>query len=328
MLVTVRIHHSQFPDLVRRDLLESIRTRCANHKFHYDSIRQAQQWLALHEQYSPARTDPQCLAIYSASFQQAAGMIADGPVHLIGLGCGGGQKEVALLEHLRQRRIQAHFTASDVSTALVMIARERALKCIGPDRCDTLVCDLATADDLPGVLEEIAIPGAQRIITFFGLIPNFEPDAILPSLAAMLQPGDILLFSANLAPGDDYGAGVERILPLYDNQLTRDWLMTFLTDLGVESSDGTLKFSIEEVNGLRRIAVHFEFTQSREIRIDAETFQFVPGERFRLFFSYRHTPGTIRERLSREGIRIEEQWIASSGEEGVFLCRKEGVIAG
>ena len=53
----VAIHPSQFPAQVRRDLLESLRTRRVNHKFHYDSIKQTQKWLALHEAYSPARTD-------------------------------------------------------------------------------------------------------------------------------------------------------------------------------------------------------------------------------------------------------------------------------
>jgi len=82
------------------------------------------------------------------------------------------------------------------------------------------------------------------LITFFGMIPNFEPQLILPRLAALVRPADHLLFSANLAPGSDYAAGVRQVLPLYDNALTRDWLMTFLTDLGVERDDGELRFSI------------------------------------------------------------------------------------
>ena len=33
-IANVAIHASQFPDAVRRDLLESLRTRQVNHKFH------------------------------------------------------------------------------------------------------------------------------------------------------------------------------------------------------------------------------------------------------------------------------------------------------
>ena len=59
-LAHIAIHPSQFPEQVRRDLLESLRTRQVNHKFHYDSIKQTQKWLALHGAYSPSRTDPEC----------------------------------------------------------------------------------------------------------------------------------------------------------------------------------------------------------------------------------------------------------------------------
>jgi hypothetical protein len=38
---------------------------------------------------------------------------------------------------------------------------------------------------------------------------------------------------------------MKKILPQYDNPPTRDWLMTFLLDLGVEKNDGKLKFAIE-----------------------------------------------------------------------------------
>ena len=67
-LVQVAIHASQFPENVRRDLLESLRTRRVNHKFHYDSVKQTQQWLALHQAFSPSRTDADCAATYDRSF--------------------------------------------------------------------------------------------------------------------------------------------------------------------------------------------------------------------------------------------------------------------
>ena len=100
-LVQVAIHASQFPEKVRRDLLESLRTRRVNHKFHYDSVKQTQKWLALHQAYSPSRTDADCAATYDRSFAAVAERIEAGRVHLIGLGCGGGQKDTRLLKLLR-----------------------------------------------------------------------------------------------------------------------------------------------------------------------------------------------------------------------------------
>src|SRR3954471_5916578 len=102
-LVNVAIHSSQFPEKVRRDLLDSLRTRAVNHKFHYDSVKQTQKWLALHQAHSPSRNDADCAAIYDHAFEAAAARIESKEVHVIGLGCGGGQKDTRLLRLLRER---------------------------------------------------------------------------------------------------------------------------------------------------------------------------------------------------------------------------------
>src|SRR6266446_10521820 len=126
----VTIHASQFPENVRRDLLDSLRTGEVNHKFHYDSVKQTQKWLALHQAYSPSRTDPDCAAIYDRGFEAVANRLQAGPVHLIGLGCGGGQKDARLLKLLRESGKEVCYTPSDVSTAMVLVARQHALQVI------------------------------------------------------------------------------------------------------------------------------------------------------------------------------------------------------
>ena len=324
-LVQVAIHASQFPENVRRDLLESLRTRRVNHKFHYDSVKQTQQWLALHQAFSPSRTDADCAATYDRSFASVAARMDSRRVHLIGLGCGGGQKDTRLLKLLQDSGRKVFYTPSDVSTAMVLVAWQTATAVVAPEDCFPLVCDLASADDLPAVFEALPVPNAARLVTFFGMIPNFEPQVILPRLAGLLRPGDYLLFSANLAPGPDYAAGVQRILPLYDNALTRDWLMTFLLDLGVEADDGELRFAVEDDpdgSGLKRVAAYFRFVRPREIQVDAQRFQFAAGESIRLFFSWRHTPALVRGLLSEHGLRVLDEWITKSGEEGVFLVSR------
>ena len=237
----VTIHSSQFPENVRHDLLESLRTRRVNHKFHYDSVKQTQKWLTLHQAYSPTRKDVDCRAIYSKAFESAADKIRAKHVHVVGLGCGGGQKDTRLLKLLKRHGREIFYTPCDVSTAMVLVARETALAVLPEENCFPFVCDLAAAN---GLSENVGwarcadrtpqrgVPTA-RLVTFFGMIPNFEPEQILPKLASLIRENDFLLFSANLAPGNNYAAGMKRILPQYDNALTRDWLMTFLFDLGV-----------------------------------------------------------------------------------------------
>jgi len=314
-VIHVAIHASQFPERVRGDLIDSLRRREIRHKFHYDSYKQAQKWLAVHEAHSPARTDSDTRQIYEDAFKHVADGLRDASVQLAGLGCGGGQKDVALLQKLPAAGCQSIYTAVDVSLPLVITARQRAKAYATQTR--GLVCDLEVADDITDELCECTV--SQRVFTFFGMIPNSEPDVILPRLARLLSRGDRLLLSANLAPGDDYRAGVEGVLTQYDNAPTRDWLFTFLSDLGVERGDGEMKFSIEEAKGLLRIRADFQFSSTRTIRLDDETFAFKPGESIRLFYSYRYTPDRLATTLARHGLAISKQRISPSGEEGVFL---------
>jgi L-histidine Nalpha-methyltransferase len=315
----VAIHPTQFPDAVRRDLLESLRTRRVNHKFHYDSIKQTNKWLALHEGYSPSRNDVDCAETYDAAFVCACERITAGSIHLIGLGCGGGQKDTSLLKLLRSRDIRVSYTPCDVSTAMVLVARKAALSVIGDVDCTPLVCDLVTA----GSLQEILGARHPSLVTFFGMIPNFEPQEIMPKLSSLVRPNDWLLFSANLAPGADYAAGVRNVLPQYDNASTREWLLTFLLDLGVERDDGEIRFTIEDHADLKRIVARFHFTRHCTIKLDGVAFEFRVGEAIQLFFSYRYTSELVRAALAGHGLEVREQWITKSEEEGVFLCGRQ-----
>lgn len=322
-VATVTIHHSQFPGKVRDDLIESLRSGQVNHKFHYDSVKQTQKWLALHQVFSPSRTDADCATAYDRSFQSVAARIAGRRVHVIGLGCGGGQKDTRLLGLLKRKGRKVFYTPCDVSVAMVLTARQTALAHIRVPDCFPLVCDLATAEDLATAFGAGAPRAAARLLTFFGMVPNFEPQVILPKLAAFVRRGDWLLFSANLAPGANYTAGMRRILPQYDNRLTREWLLTFLLDLGVLRDDGELRFCIEgdpAGSGLKRVTAHFRFFRTSTIRLDAGSFKFRRGASIRLFFSYRYTPASVRLQLRQYGLQVLDEWIAGSQEEGVFLC--------
>ena len=315
------IDRSQFPENVRRDLLGSLRARALNHKFHYESHKQAAKWLALHEAYSPARRDDSCLRIYDDAFRGALAALDTSQVHLVGLGCGGGQKEARLLE-LLNAPASVRYTASDVSLPLVLVAQEAAQKFLARENLHGLVCDLATTTELAGALDSFNASD-RRLITLFGIIPNFEPAPLLSRVAALLRPGGLLLMSANLAPGPDYAAGVERVFSQYDNEPTRDWLLTLLLDLGFERDDGALRFTIQsDERQLRRITAEFELRQARDVRVFGESISFVNGERIRVFFSYRHTPQTVRALLAEQGVEVLGEWLNDAGEEGVFLCRR------
>ncbi len=317
----VFIDPSQFPGNVRRDLVQSLRDRSINQKFHYDSYKQASKWLALHDAYSPARNDPSCAGVYDEAFEALLKFMVSPSIHVIALGCGGGQKEARLLTMLRQSNREASYTASDVSLPLALTARSAALTIVSEQNCRAVVCDLATAECLASTVGSFEAD-KPRVITLFGVIPNFAPALLLSKVIPLLRPNDLLLMSANLSPGPNYAAGVQDVQPQYDNDLTRDWLATFLFDVGFERHDGDISFEIQtDRQRLHRIVAFYRLKQTRNIRVAGESFSFQEGDRIELFFSYRHTPQTIQSLMAEHRISVIAQWANSKADEGIFLCR-------
>jgi L-histidine Nalpha-methyltransferase len=325
MEVSVTVHSSQFPQQLETELLESLRKRTLNHKFLYEGRRQARKWEDTHQKYSPSRNNAECQDLFEAVFDSVAALVNSPAAHIIGLGCGSGTKDISLLNKIRNRGKMLVYTACDTSVPLVLTARQKALEVLDGRHVHDLVADLLTAEDLERILITQTTGNSTRVLNFLGMIPNFEPGAILRRLSTFLRPNDILVFSANLAPGDDYRAGVEQVLPQYDNPETRDWLSGALSEAGIEPEDGQLEFGIEEDsdgNGLLRIVATFVFANERTIRMSGEEFRYLSGDRFQVFYSYRHTAKTARDWLNRENIIVVEEKVAANGEEAIFICRK------
>jgi L-histidine N-alpha-methyltransferase len=307
--VSVAIHPSLFPEAVQARLLASIQTRRIHGAFHYDTARRAHRWMQVHATHSPAVTADDARSIYDQAARESVVGLAPGAWGCIGLGCGSGHKEARVAAALAARGSSVTYLPLDVSGPLVLISREAALAQLPNLTVHPIAADLTDASDLSSVINPLLPAGAGRFFTLFGMLPNFEPEFIFGRMASWLRPGDRLLFSANLAPGPDLEAGVRAVLPQYDNPETKAWLRTLLEDHGVSADCGSVVFHIEPVHGFpgcARIAADWVVSQSSELVLDGESFPLLPGERLRLFFSCRHTPGSIEFGLRSHGLRLAQ----------------------
>ena len=323
--VSVAIHPSLFPEAVHARLRASFQTRRIHGAFHYDTARRAHRWMQVHATHSPAVTADDARSIYDQAARESVVGLASGAWGCIGLGCGSGHKEARVAAALAARGSSVTYLPLDVSVPLVLISREAALAQLPNLIVHPIAADLTDVSDLCAVIDPLLPSGAGRFFTLFGMLPNFEPEFIFGRMASWLSPGDRLLFSANLAPGPDLEAGVRMVLPQYDNPETKAWLRTLLEDHGVPADCGSVVFHIEPVHGFpgcARIAADWVVSQSSVLVLDGESFPLLPGERLRLFFSCRHTPGSIEFGLRSHGLRLAQSWIAGSGEEGVFYVER------
>lgn len=327
-LIEVTIHESCFPAAQSAALRRALRTRSIPGKWHYLSTVQVQAWLAVHRRHSPSRADAVCAAAYEDAFTATARQLANTTeVTVVGLGCGGGQKDTRLLMRLTEEGGFPLYVPQDVSVPMVITAAQTACQARPAMEVEPLVADLLEMRDLPRQIDGLA-GVASRVITCFGLLPNFAPNELLARLTALVRPEDVLLLNANLAPGPDYAAGCETVLPLYDNPETRAWLGWFLKDLGLDPTAGTMEFGVVSapaagVPMLRRINVVWTPAKLERLPLaeSDETVLLAPDQPLELFFSYRHTPGMVRSLLAAHQLAVVDEWVTAGGEEGIFLCR-------
>ncbi len=232
-------------------------------------------------------------------------------------------KERELYAALRAQGRDALFSAIDISPDLVADAAAR-LADDGARTTGNLVCDLAEADFLARWLDE---KGGQRmrLMTFFGIIPNFLPAQAAELFRRIVRPGDLLLASVHLAPIDethDIAAAMKAVLPQYDNEETRAWLAALPEEWELSSRVDAPKMGIGEIDG----APAFVATARWKSREPFEQWgrRFVPPENepLRVFSSLRYTPALFEERMRRDGFRAERLALTRCREEGIWAIRR------
>lgn len=336
--LAVTFHESEHPRPFAEGVKAALRAGRVPGKLLYRSPAQAQRWLDYHQGCSPSHTDAPLRGLYRELYEAAAGYLAGRgetpPAHLVGLGCGGGQKDGDLLDVLAGSRKGGAllYTPVDASPSLVMEAGLHVRGRRPETLVHPLVADLERAPDLRAWLTGRERGPAWRITTCFGMIPNLDPAAFPRWLRSLLRPGEPLLFSANLSPTGGEGDQA-RILPQYNNPLARAWYLGALEALGLppeafrlDVRSRPLPRGLEGNSGALpdgsawQVTVTAEPTRDLALHLFGERFEFRPGEPLTLFTSNRFTAAAVRALLEAVGLAILRERIYASGEEGVFLC--------
>jgi len=301
------IHPDLNEQTLERERILCLKQGKVDPKFHYETQKQSDLWLKVHEQFAPP-TDVSSL--YQEAGQFLFGLIKPKASTLLSLGCGGGEKDITIL---RKLPLDVNFIPTDISIPLLQAVAQRA-KREGLRVGSPLAFNIFSTENIRNFIGPHL--SRQNIFTSFGLIPNFHPQEILPTIHSLLQPEDYLLFSANLAP-----RGIDEILPQYNNQPTKDWLAEFLQRFGEAKGQITISTTREEQ--LDFISARFIFSATSILATGGKEFVFEPGEQIDLFTSYRYTKDSIKRIFSEHHIEVAKEFISQNGEDGVFVCQAQ-----
>lgn len=316
----VLLHHSSaFPQRWQVELLAALRAGVIPPKFLYDTPKQVAAWLALHEAVSPARRDPDVADLYAQS-AAAASQVSQ----VVSIGCGGGQKDAVVLQHLIGRGGRPAYAAVDVGAAMVLTALLHVQTQCPTTALRGVVADALYAPDLRAALR--LGDGVPVLWLLFGLAPNFLPEQLLAVLAWNVAPGDQVLLSANLAPGTDYARGARHVLPQYDNAATKRWLGCFCEGLGLDGAAERFRAQlVGDPGGRDLLRIELVYRPAVEVCVEVfgEQVELAAGVPLQALFSYRYTAARLRQLVEPAGFCLTAAYLSAGGEEGVFSLRRE-----
>lgn len=302
----------------------SMETGCVDAAFHYLSIRQSELWMEVHRAYAPVFGREAFREIFQQAAAHTARKVAGRPVHLVGLGAGGGQKEGWILAALSAAGCRVRYTPVDVSVELALESARVADAFLTQDQITPVVAD-ARCLPAQGVWLEPREAGELRVVTAFGVLPNWTPSEAFSAVGGLVRPGDFLLVSANLAPGGDASIPVpeacEKILPQYDNPETRRWLRQVVTDWGWDACVGPIRFGVEQIEDVWGVFARCDWLIQEPILVEGGCVHSANGEALRLFFSLRYSPEALEHCLQARGLSAESVWLTPCTEEGVWLAQ-------
>ncbi len=324
----VWVHESFTMERSSQRRLDSLSSGQIDHAFHYQSLHQGKLWLEVFKKYSPVATASQVADLYQQLSHSIARSFSGKSVHVISLGCGDGRKDLRLVRSLVEADALIRWTPQDINLSLLLLATQSAsnlpLNSIHP-----VIADLQAIPSLREAFDPID-PHTPRIYTFYGLVPNFDPDFLLSCWSTLLRPQDHLLVSANLSPVTDesksaYLEATQAIQSQYDNPETQNWLSTVLKDWGIYNRLQNYRVRTESRHELLRFVAAMEWREEIHFPWENQELLLKKGDNLRLFFSYRYTPARFRKLAERSRLKPLGEFISESKDEGVWwLARLDG----
>lgn len=230
-------------------------------------------------------------------------------VHVVELGCGSGEKLLALLEPCRDQVASVHLV--DISDAALEATRRR-LALAGFDHATSHRGAFEEALHTIGLRPGGAAP---LLVLFLGSnIGNLPPGQALGFLAAIraaLRPGDRLLIGVDLVKPP------EVLVRAYDDPLgvTAAFNLNILCrlnrDLGADFDLSAFRHRAVWNEKASRVEMHLvsQRAQQVNIRLLNVSRAFERGQYIWTESSYKYEPERVRDMLAEAGFRADEQWI-------------------
>jgi len=292
------------------EFVSAFHARRLPEKFFYWFPLSVRAWLALCSD-GAYRNFVRSRSLIARSRAELARLFPVAPLEVVSLGAGQGDKDLLLLEALRERGARVSYVPVDTSQALLEMACAGALSAGFP--AQGIKADFTNPRHLQALAAEPETP--PRLLLLIGnTLGAFDPIAEARDLAGLLRRGDALLVDGEVYAGDATVAG-------YDNPLNRRFAWAPLNAVGIREGDGELVFAAADdarLPGLHLIPKYFQAGRDVEALMGGEALRLARGEQLAMNHSYKYAPETFLGILSDAGLTV--RWQATSDDQRFLMA--------
>ena len=290
------------------DFVASFRARRLAERFFYWFPLSVRAWLALCSD-GAYRNFVRSRSLIAQSARDLARLTALGPLEVLSLGSGQGDKDLLLLDALRENGTRASYVPVDASQALLEMACGGAQGAGFPAL--GIKADFSRADHLAALAADPESP--PRLVMVVGnTLGAFDPIAEARALRGLLRREDLLIVDGELYAGAQTVAG-------YDNPLNRRFAWAPLAAVGIGEADGDIVFEDtidQRLPGLHPLAKHFLARRDVGALLGGESLALRAGERVAMNHSYKYDEAAFLRLLAEAGLDV--RWQRKS-DDGQFL---------
>lgn len=255
------------------------------------------------------------LRLVSSHAEQVAQQIPRAAFSVISLGAGQGDKDLLLLEALRQAGHAVSYRPVDSSQALLERACAGATQAGFPAR--GLKADLVNRGH---VSQMNADAKRSRLLLLLGnTLGGFGPLEFVSILREIVRPGDWLLLDGEIFSGNETMAG-------YDNPINRRFAFAPLRSIGIGEEDGALRFESladSRREGLYLVGKYFVVGRRRELVVAGKPLWLERDEKVSMSSSYKYTRAAFLEIVRQDvGLEVVGEYVSEGERFLMVLARR------
>jgi L-histidine N-alpha-methyltransferase len=263
-------------------------------------------------EYYVTRAEAEILQAHSGEIVAALG----GPIWLVELGSGDGQKTRLLIEALLARQEKLEYVPVDISESAVALSSQSLLTSYPDLRITAYIGEYQAA--LRTIRKERVAPGRTLVLFLGSSLGNLDREerrALLRDVRSLLNPGEGFLLGVDLEKPESV------LIPAYDDPLgvTAAFNLNLLVRINRELGGGfdlaafRHRALYNRVEG--RVEMHLESRREQTVPVRGLGIEvpFATGESIHTESSYKFRPEQIAALATATGFELRRTWTDSRG---------------